>query len=135
MGSGERPSQKYQRLLDYLHSDVDDLPADAEPVAVDRAAVLAAARQRAGRLRFIRARAEMESARTRAAQPKLSGLVVRMARAILEQIVKGDPASREKFSLAFRSGKALPEDEVLSILSEFQALGHDLDAIAQKLRD
>ncbi|HFL2038782.1 TPA: hypothetical protein ACXIGC_000144 [Stenotrophomonas maltophilia] len=135
MSSSERPSQKYHRLLDYLHSDIDDLPPDAEPVAVNRDAILAAARQRAGRLRFLQARAEMESARTQATQSKLSEIVIRKARAILDQIVQGDAASREKFSLAFRSGRALPDDEVLSILSEFQSLGHDLDAIAKKLRD
>lgn len=135
MSGSERPSQKYQRLLDYLHSDIDDLPPDAEPVAVDRDAVLAAARMRAGRIRFLRARAEMESARSQSSQTKLSDQVIRKARAILDQIVQGDAASLKKFSLAFRSGKALPDEEVLSILSEFQALGHDLDAIAQKLRD
>ncbi len=135
MSGSERPSQKYQRLLDFLHSDIDDLPPDAEPVTVDRDAVLAAARKRAGRIRFLRARAEMESARTQSSQTKLSDQVIRKARAILDQIVQGDAASLKKFSLAFRSGKTLPDDEVLSILSEFQALGHDLDAIAQKLRD
>ena len=135
MSGSERPSQKYQLLLDYLHSDIDDLPRDAEPVAVDRSAVLAAARKRAGRLRFLRARAEMEAARAQSSQPRLSDQVIQKARAILGQIVQGDAGSLKKFSLAFRSGKALPDDEVLSILSEFQALGHDLDAIAQKLRD
>jgi len=135
MSGSERPSLKYQQLLDYLHSDIDDLPPDAEPVTVDRDAVLAAARKRAGRIRFLRARAEMESARTQSSQTKLSDQVIRKARAILDQIVQGDAGSLKKFSLAFRSGKALPDDEVLSILSEFQALGHDLDAIAQKLRD
>ena len=135
MSGSERPSQKYQLLLDYLHSDIDDLPPDAVPVAVDRDAVLAAARKRAGRIRFLRARAEMEAARTQSSQTKLSDQVIRKARAILDQIVQGDAGSLRKFSLAFRSGKALPDDEVLSILSEFQALGHDLDAIAQKLRD
>lgn len=135
MSGSERPSQKYQLLLDYLHSDIDDLPPDAEPVAVDKSAVLAAARKRAGRLRFLRARAEMEAARAQTSQSRLSDQVIRKARAILEQIVQGDAGSLKKFSLAFRSGKALPDDEVLSILSEFQALGHDLDAIAQKLRD
>nr|WP_298128851.1 hypothetical protein [uncultured Pseudoxanthomonas sp.] len=135
MSGSERPSQKYQLLLDYLHSDIDDLPPDAEPVAVDRDAVLAAARKRAGRIRFLRARAEMEAARSKSSQAKLSDQVIRKARAILDQIVQGDAGSLKKFSLAFRSGKALPDDEVLSILGEFQALGHDLDAIAQKLRD
>lgn len=135
MSGSERPSQKYQLLLDYLHSDIDDLPRDAEPVAVDRSAVLAAARKRAGRLRFLRARAEMEAARAQSSQSRLSDQVIQKARAILGQIVQGDAGSLKKFSLAFRSGKALPDDEVLSILSEFQALGHDLDAIAQKLRD
>lgn len=135
MSGSERPSQKYQLLLDYLHSDIDDLPPDAEPVAVDRDAMLAAARKRAGRIRFLRARAEMEAARAQSSQTKLSDQVIRKARAILDQIVQGDAGSLKKFSLAFRSGKALPDDEVLSILSEFQALGHDLDAIAQKLRD
>lgn len=141
MSGSERPSKKYQLLLDYLHSDIDDLPPDAEPVAVDRSAVLAAARKRAGRLRFLRARAEMEAARaqssqsSQSSQSRLSDQVVQKARAILGQIVQGDAGSLKKFSLAFRSGKALPDDEVLSILSEFQALGHDLDAIAQKLRD
>ena len=135
MSSSERPSQRYQRLLDYLHSDTDDLPADAEPVAINRDAVLAAARQRAGRLRFLQARAEMESAKSQVALAKLSEVVIRKARAILDQIVQGDAASKEKFSLAFRSGKALPDEEVLSILSEFQSLGHDLDAIAAKLKD
>lgn len=135
MSGSERPSQQYQRLLDYLHSDIEDLPPDAEPVAVDRDAVLAAARRRAGRIRFLRARAEMESARTQSSQTKLSDQVIRKAREILDQIVQGDAGSLKKFSLAFRSGKALPDDEVLSILSEFQALGHDLDAIAQRLRD
>jgi hypothetical protein len=135
MSRSERPSQKYQRLLAYLHTDVDDLPAEAEPVTLDRDAVLAAARQRAGRLRFLRAREEMESERTRVDNVSLSDLVIRKARAILDQIVQGDAASREKFSLAFRSGKTLPDSEVLSILSEFQALGHDLDAIAAKLKD
>ena len=135
MSGSERPSQKYQLLLDYLHSDIDDLPPDAEPVAVDRSAVLAAARKRAGRLRFLRARAEMEAARAQSSQSRLSDQVIRKARAILDQIVQGDSGSLKKFSLAFRSGKALPDDEVMSILSEFQALGHDLDAIAQKLRD
>ncbi|PZR74039.1 MAG: hypothetical protein DI537_46200 [Stutzerimonas stutzeri] len=135
MSGSERPSQKYQRLLDYLHSDIDNLSPDAEPIAVDRDAVLAAARRRAGRIRFLRARAEMESARTQSSQMKLSDQVIRKARAILDQIVQGDAASLKKFSLAFRNGKTLPDDEVLSILSEFQALGHDLDAIAQKLRD
>lgn len=135
MSRSERPSQKYQRLLNFLHADVDDLLADAEPVAVDRDSMLASARQRAGRLRFLRARSEMEAAKSKIAQPTLSELVVRKARAILEQIVQGDAASREKFSLAFRSGKSLPDDEVLSILSEFQVLGHDLDAIASKLKD
>lgn len=135
MSGSERPSQQYQRLLDYLHSDIEDLPPDAEPVAVDRDAVLAAARKRAGRIRFLRARAEMESARTQSSQTKLSDQVIRKAREILDQIVQGDAGSLKKFSLAFRSGKALPDDEVLSILSEFQALGHDLDAIAQRLRD
>ncbi|WP_129134634.1 hypothetical protein [Luteimonas sp. YGD11-2] len=135
MSGSERPSQQYQRLLDYLHSDIEDLPLDAEPVAIDRGAVLAAARKRAGRIRFLRARAEMEAARTRSSQTKLSDQVIRKAREILDQIVQGDAGSLKKFSLAFRSGKALPDDEVLSILSEFQALGHDLDAIAQRLRD
>ncbi|WP_156968924.1 hypothetical protein [Arenimonas metalli] len=135
MSSSERPSQKYLRLLNFLHVDVDDLPADAEPVNVDRDAVLAAARQRAGRLRFLRARSEMEAARSRFSQPTLSELVVQKARAVLEQIVQSDSASREKFSLAFRSGKALPDSEVLSILSEFQALGHDLEAIAKRLKE
>lgn len=135
MSGSERPSQKYLRLLDYLHSDIDDLATDAEPVVIDRDAILEAARQRAGKLRFARARAEMESARTDSAQPKLSELVIRKARAILDQIVQGDAASREKFSLAFRNGRALPDEEVLSILAEFQALGHDLDAIAGKLKD
>lgn len=135
MSGSERPSQKYQLLLNYLHSDIDDLPPDAEPVAVDRDAVLAAARKRAGRIRFLRARSEMEAARTQSSQTKLSDQVIRKARAILDQIVQGDAGSLKKFSLAFRSGKALPDDEVLSILSEFQSLGHDLDAIAQKLRD
>lgn len=135
MSGSERPSQKYQLLLDYLHSDIDDLPPDAEPVTVDRSAVLAAARKRAGRLRFLRARAEMEAARAQSSQSRLSDQVIQKARAILGQIVQGDAGSLKKFSLAFRSGKALPDDEVLSILSEFQALGHDLDAIAQKLRD
>ena len=135
MSGSERPSLKYQQLLDYLHSDIDDLPPDAGPVAVDRDAVLAAARKRAGRIRFLRARAEMKAARTQSSQTKLSDQVIRKARAILDQIVQGDAGSLRKFSLAFRSGKALPDDEVLSILSEFQALGHDLDAIAQKLRD
>lgn len=135
MSSSERPSQKYQRLLDFLHSDVDDLAADVEPVAIDRSELLAAARQRAGRLRFLQARAEMESARSRVDKASLSDLVVRKARAILDHIVQGDAASREKYSLAFRSGKALPESEVLSILSEFQALGQDLEQIAAKLKD
>lgn len=135
MSSSERPSQKYQRLLDYLHSDIDDLPPDAEPMVVDRVAVLAAARKRAGRIRFLRTRAEMESARAQSLQTRLSDQVIQKARAILDQIVQSDAASIKKFSLAFRSGKALPDDEVLSILSEFQALGHDLDAIARKLRD
>ncbi|WP_340648251.1 hypothetical protein [Pseudoxanthomonas winnipegensis] len=135
MSGSERPSQKYELLLNYLHSDIDDLPPDAEPVAVDRDAVLAAARKRAGRIRFLRARSEMEAARTQSSQTKLSDQVIRKARAILDQIVQGDAGSLKKFSLAFRSGKALPDDEVLSILSEFQSLGHDLDAIAQKLRD
>lgn len=135
MSGSERPSQKYQLLLDYLHSDIDELPADAEPVAVDRDAVLAAARKRAGRIRFLRARAEMEAARSQSSQTKLSEQVIQKARAILDHIVQGDAGSLKKFSLAFRSGKALPDDEVLSILSEFQALGHDLDAIARKLRD
>lgn len=135
MISSERPSQKYQRLLDYLHSDIEDLPVDEEPVVIDRDAILAQARQRAGRLRFLRARAEMESAKSQISQVKLSDLVIRKARAILDQIVQSDVASREKFSLAFRSGKALPDEEILSILSEFQSLGHDLDAIAAKLRD
>ena len=135
MSGSERPSQKYQLLLDYLHSDIDDLPPDAEPVAVDRDAVLTAARKRAGRLRFLRARAEMEAARAQSSQTRLSEQVIQKARAILDQIVQGDAASLKKFSLAFRSGKALPDEEVLSILSEFQALGHDLDAIAKKLRD
>lgn len=135
MSSSERPSQKYQRLLNFLHADVDDVPPDADPVSVDRDAVLEAARQRAGRLRFLRARAEMEAARSKFEQPSLSELVVRKARAILDQIVQNDAASREKFSLAFRSGKSLPDSEVLSILSEFQALGHDLDAIANRLKD
>ncbi len=135
MSGSERPSQKYQLLLDYLHSDIVDLPPDAEPVAVDRDAVLTAARKRAGRLRFLRARAEMEAARAQSSQTRLSEQVIQKARAILDQIVQGDAASLKKFSLAFRSGKALPDEEVLSILSEFQALGHDLDAIAKKLRD
>jgi hypothetical protein len=135
MSSSERPSQKYQRLLGFLHSDLDDLPADAEPVAIDRSELLAAARQRAGRLCFLQARAEMESARSRFDKASLSDLVVRKARTILDHIVQGDAASREKYSLAFRSGKSLPDSEVLSILSEFQALGHDLDAIAAKLKD
>lgn len=135
MSGSERPSQKYQRLLDFLHSGIDDLPPDAEPVAVERDALIAAARMRAGRIRFLRARTEMESARTKSSQTRLSDQVIRKARAILDQIVQGDAASLKKFSLAFRSGKALPDEEVLSILSEFQALGHDLDAIAQKLRD
>lgn len=135
MSGSEHPSQKYQRLLDFLHSGIDDLPPDAEPVAVERDALIAAARMRAGRIRFLRARTEMESARTKSSQTRLSDQVIRKARAILDQIVQGDAASLKKFSLAFRSGKALPDDEVLSILSEFQALGHDLDAIAQKLRD
>jgi hypothetical protein len=135
MSGSESPSLKYLQLLDYLHSDIDDLPPDAEPVVVDRDAVLAAARKRAGRIRFLRARAEMESAKAKSSQTTLSDQVIRKARAVLDQIVQGDAASLKKFSLAFRSGKSLPDDEVLSILSEFQALGHDLDAIAQKLRD
>ena len=77
----------------------------------------------------------MESAKSQISRVKLSDLVIRKARAILDQIVQSDVASREKFSLAFRSGKALPDEEVLSILSEFQSLGHDLDAIAAKLRN
>ena len=135
MSSSERPSQRYQRLLDYLHSDTDDLPVDVEPVAINRDAVLAAARQRAGRLRFLQARVEMESAKSQVALAKLSDVVIRKARTILDQIVQGDAASQVKFSLAFRSGKALPDEEVLSIRSEIQALGHDLDAIAAKLND
>ena len=135
MSSSECPSQKYQRLLDYLHSDIEDLPVGEEPVVIDRDAILAHARRRAGRLRFLRARAAMESAKSQISRVKLSDLVIRKARAILDQIVQSDVASREKFSLAFRSGKALPDEEVLSILSEFQSLGHDLDAIAAKLRN
>lgn len=135
MSSSESPLQKYQRLLNFLHADVNDLPTDVEPVNVDRDAILAATRLRAGRLRFLRARSEMEAARSKFAHPSLSELVVRKARAILDQIVKSDAASRETFSLAFRSGRSLPDSEVLSILSEFQALGHDLDAIADRLED
>lgn len=133
MSPTEPTSLQYQRLLDFLNEDLSDLPAE-ETAGLDRDAILAAARERAGKLRFARAKTELEQAKA-APQPsvELSPEVQARAREILAAIVREQPAFREKFSLAFRHGKDLPDADVLAILAELQALGLDLSQIARKL--
>jgi hypothetical protein len=111
MNNADIPSNKYKHLLEFLHQDLDEDEANVIPV--NRDALLAGAQQRAGRLRFVRAKQALITERAR--QSKFSDLptaVVAKAREILGLLVSEEPALKAKYSLAFRKGNDLPEEEV-----------------------
>ncbi len=132
MNSPQPPSKMYLRLLDQLHQDISD-DVDQEGIRpLERNDVMARADLRAGKIKFALAKLQLQKA-PKPSMQTLGANVIAHAREIFDAIVRREPALTEKYSLAFRSGKELPEEEVLQILGELRALGVDLDDIAVRL--
>lgn len=132
MNSPQPPSRMYLRLLDQLHHDTSEDVEQDGIRPLDRNDVMARAELRAGKIKFALAKQQLQ----KSVKPSIQALganVIAHAREVFDAIVRGEPALTEKYSLAFRSGKELPEEEVLQILGELRALGVDLDDIAVRL--
>jgi hypothetical protein len=131
MSSKLSPSQKYQLLLDALDTDTSDI-VDVGP-SFDRASIFQKAEVRAGQLRRSTARKEMELARSGVLRG-LSDTVFTKSREIFGLLASRDVAFGSKFSVAFRNGSELSDDEIREILKEAQSLGIDLEGLAKSVK-
>lgn len=113
----------------------DDFDGEVEDCAtdVDFHALLERAQVRARAIKFAMARQELQKAKS---SPKrsapLSARVLQQARSVLSRLAVAEPALKEKYSMAFRNGAALPDEEVVQILEDLQRLGADLDSLLDK---
>lgn len=125
------PSQRYQVLIDRLsEGDLQDESSDL--TSPDRVRIMQLAESYAGKLRFAAAKQEMR--RTKAmGSATLTDQVVKHARALLELIANNEQNFGQKYSVAFRNGKDIPDSEVLDILRQLQEHGLDLTALARDL--
>lgn len=124
------PTKALINLADGLSEDAHLDAADDEGRSIDTQALLERAQRRAGAIRFAAARREMEhSQSTRKAGPSLSTRVLAQARAVLKKLAVAEPAFKEKYSIAFRNGASLPDEEVVQILEDLHRLGVNLDAL------
>lgn len=127
------PSQQYISLIDAVYLDTSDDLDIGTSGALDRKQILARAEMRAGKIRFAAAKNALKST-PRFATQELSERVKAQARQLLQKLASQEPALTEKFSLAFRSGKDLPDEEVLQILSDLQSLGVDVEGLVDRTK-
>lgn len=125
------PSQKYQLLLDALDTDTSDV-VEVAPL-FDRASIVQKAEVRAGQIRRAMAKKDMELARA-VVLGGLSEVVFSKSRGIFGLLASRDPAFGSKFSIAFRNGSELSDDEIREILKEAQSLGVDLEGLAKSVK-
>ncbi|WP_342316365.1 hypothetical protein [Lysobacter sp. FW306-1B-D06B] len=128
------PSQQYMTLIDAMYQDTSDDLDLGTSGAFDRKEIMARAEVRAGKIRFSAARMALKST-PRVAPRELSERVKAQARLFLQKLASQEPALTAKFSLAFRSGKELPDEEVLQILSDLQSLGVDVEGLLDRASD
>lgn len=125
------PSQKYQLLLDALDTDTSDV-VEVAPL-FDRASIVQKAEVRAGQIRRAMAKKDMQLARA-VFLGGLSEVVFSKSRGIFGLLASRDPAFGSKFSIAFRNGSELNDDEIREILKEAQSLGVDLEELAKSVK-
>ncbi|WP_448670696.1 hypothetical protein [Pseudoxanthomonas mexicana] len=125
------PSQKYQLLLDALDTDTSDV-VEVAPL-FDRASIVQKAEVRAGQIRRAMAKKDMQLARA-VVLGGLSEVVFSKSRGIFGLLASRDPAFGSKFSIAFRNGSELNDDEIREILKEAQSLGVDLEELAKSVK-
>ncbi len=65
---------------------------------------------------------------------RLSEVVFSKSRGIFGLLASRDPAFGSKFSIAFRNGSELNDDEIREILKEAQSLGVDLEELAKSVK-
>ena len=124
------PSKALINLADGLSEDAHVDAANDEPRPIDTQALLERAQRRAGAIRFAAARREMERSKSaHNALPSLSNRVLAQAREVLKKLAAAEPALKEKYSMAFRNGAVLPDEEVVQILEDLHRLGVNLDAL------
>ena len=51
---------------------------------------------------------------------------------MLKKLAVAEPALQEKYSMAFRNGASLPDEEVVQILEDLHRLGVNLDALVDE---
>lgn len=127
------PSQEYISLIDAVYLDTSDDLDVGTSGGLDRKKILARAEVRAGKIRFAAARNALRSTPKLVPQ-ELSERVKTQARQLLQKLASQEPALTEKFSLAFRSGKDLPDEEVLQILLDLQSLGVDVEGLVDRTK-
>ena len=133
MNKSRWPSKFLLNLADGLNEDAHLDAAVDEVRPIDTKALLDRAQRRAGAIRFAAARRELERSKS---APKvvdpLSTRVLEQARAVLKKLAVAEPALQEKYSMAFRNGASLPDEEVVQILEDLHRLGVNLDALVDE---
>lgn len=81
---------------------------------------------RAGKMRFSAAKKEMKN-QPSALTPVISSELISRARELLANLAGRNPSFSEKYSMAFRHVKDLPDQEIEAILKDLIALGVKLD--------
>lgn len=126
MTSRTVPSQDYLRLLDALHSDISDVPVEGSAASFDRDRLFQKMEVRAGKMRFAAAKNAMKNQPVVSA-PIIPAELMARARELLANLANRNPSFTEKYSMAFRHGKDLPDQEIEAILKDLIALGVKLD--------
>lgn len=128
MSMPQPPSQRFASLVESLYEEPsvgDDIEV---PPDLQRDRVMERAHIYAGKMRFAATKRDMARAQ-RQSSTTLSQWIVDNARILLDQLAKQEPHLSQKFSLAYRNGKDLPDEEVLEILQQLQDLGVDLSTV------
>lgn len=131
MSMPQPPSQRFALLVESLYEEASMDEDSGVPSDMDRSRVMELAHVYAGRMRFAAAKRDLARAK-RQPSTTLSQWIVENARGLLDQLAKQEPHLSQKFSLAYRNGKDVPDEEVLEILQQLQDLGVDLSKIELK---
>lgn len=128
MSMPQPPSRRFATLVEHLYEEPAVEDSSDAPSDMHRAQIMQLADAYAGRMRFAAAKRDLARAK-RQPSTSLSQWIVDNARGLLDQLAKQEPHLSQKFSLAYRNGKDVPEEEVLEILQQLQDLGVDLSTI------
>ena len=133
--SNDDPRQTLSQIIDPLIDDIFSLSdeellaeiredgEDPDVVAADVARETAIAINRAGKRRMNAARAELNAVRTIRRSPTVTGLSRGEKEKILSTFAANDRPLQDRLTMAARSGQAMTEEEVDSVLLDLVELG------------